>query len=67
MPDRSDLDGVNRPSHRWETALGLIQAMVLGDEAATVRAYHRLQRIWTQRELDAFTRNLEEIFRMNAG
>ncbi|MBI4550783.1 MAG: hypothetical protein HY710_00800 [Candidatus Latescibacteria bacterium] len=50
-----------------EEAIALIRAIAIGDEAAKLRAYQRLQRIWTQGELDDFTISVEALFRLDAG
>ncbi len=67
MSDLSQLIESENSQSLCEEALALIRAIAIGDEAAKIRAYQRLQRIWTQREIDAFTVNVETLLRLNAG
>lgn len=50
-----------------EDALALIRAIVIGDDAAKTSAYQRLQRVWTQTEIDDLTIDVEAFFRAYAG
>ena len=50
-----------------DAALALIQSLVIGDDAAKIAAYRRLQHVWTQTEIDDLTVDVEALFRACTG
>lgn len=67
MENLSQSDESEDRQNLCDDALALMRAIIIGDEAAKIFAYQRLQRIWTQGEIDDFTINVEALFRLNAG
>tara|TARA_B100000029_G_C16933132_1_gene725841 strand:- start:64 stop:267 length:204 start_codon:yes stop_codon:yes gene_type:complete len=50
-----------------DAALALIQSLVIGDDAAKIAAYRRLQHVWTQTQIDDLTVDVEAFFRAYTG